>query len=46
MTGFLTPDSDLTNDTLKPLEILSKPVNPQVIIDTLHRMLGARQPGA
>lgn len=46
MTGFLTPNSDLTNDNWKPLEILSKPVNPQVIIDTLHRMLGARQPGA
>jgi len=44
MTGFLTHDSDLTNDRWKPLEILSKPVSPQTILDTLNRMLGAPMP--
>lgn len=43
MTGFLTQDSDLTDERWKPLEILSKPVNPQAIIETLHRMLGPPQ---
>jgi len=41
MTGFLTDDSDLTHDRWKPLEVLSKPVSPQTILDTLQRMLGA-----
>lgn len=44
MTGFLTHDSDLTNDRWKPLEILSKPVSPQTILDTLNRMLGTPIP--
>lgn len=44
MTGFLTHDSDLTNDRWKPLEILSKPVSPQTILDTLNRMLGTPLP--
>lgn len=44
MTGFLTHDSDLTNERWKPLEILSKPVSPQTILDTLNRMLGTPLP--
>ncbi|BAI72063.1 two-component response regulator [Azospirillum sp. B510] len=40
MTGYLTQDSDLKDDRWKPLEILSKPVNPRVICATLNRMLG------
>ncbi|MBP2227470.1 response regulator [Azospirillum agricola] len=40
MTGFLTQDTDLTDERWKPLEILSKPVNPQTILETLRRMLG------
>lgn len=43
MTGYLTQDSDLKNERWKPLEILSKPVNPRTICDTLHRMLGLSQ---
>lgn len=39
MTGYLTEDSDLKHDRWKPLEILSKPVNPRIICETLHRML-------
>lgn len=39
MTGYLTEDSDLKHDHWKPLEILSKPVNPRIICETLHRML-------
>lgn len=42
MTGYLTtesPDDALTNGTWRPLEILRKPVSPQVILDTLQRML-------
>ncbi|WP_372396532.1 response regulator [Azospirillum sp. HJ39] len=45
MTGFLTQDSDLTHERWKPLEILSKPVNPRTICNTLHRMLGLPQEG-
>jgi CheY-like chemotaxis protein len=44
MTGFLASESGddaLTNGTWRPLEILSKPVSPQAILDTLQRMLGA-----
>ncbi len=44
MTGFLTHDSDLTEERWKPLEILSKPVSPQLILDTLQRMLESRLP--
>jgi DNA-binding NtrC family response regulator len=40
MTGYLTEDSDLKHERWKPLEILSKPVNPRIICETLHRMLG------
>ncbi|CAO3421124.1 response regulator [Azospirillum doebereinerae] len=43
MTGYLTHDSDLTHERWKPLEILSKPVNPQTIVSTLKRMLEPRQ---
>ena len=39
MTGYLTEDSDLKHERWKPLEILSKPVNPRIICETLHRML-------
>lgn len=42
MTGFLSMDpgqDDLTSDSWKPLEILRKPVSPQVILDTLLRMM-------
>lgn len=47
MTGFLSlepGDNDLTAERWKPLEVLRKPVNPQVILSTLNRMLGL--PGA
>ena len=43
MTGFLSMDEgqdDLTSDRWKPLEILRKPVSPQVIVDTLLRLMG------
>lgn len=43
MTGFLSAepgDNDLTADRWKPLEVLRKPVSPQVILDTLNRLLG------
>ncbi|CBS86463.1 response regulator [Azospirillum lipoferum] len=40
MTGYLTEDSDLKHERWRPLEILSKPVNPRIICETLHRMLG------
>ncbi|MBP2314438.1 response regulator [Azospirillum soli] len=43
MTGFLSMDEgqdDLTSDRWKPLEILRKPVSPQVIVDTLLRLIG------
>lgn len=43
MTGYLTEDSDLKHERWKPLEILSKPVNPRIICETLHRMLGLPQ---
>ncbi|ANC91284.1 response regulator [Azospirillum humicireducens] len=43
MTGYLTEDSDLKHERWKPLEILSKPVNPRIICQTLHRMLGLPQ---
>lgn len=43
MTGYLTQDSDLKHDRWKPLEILSKPVNPRTICNTLNRMLGLPQ---
>lgn len=45
MTGYLTSESGndaLTDGSWSPLEILRKPVSPQVILDTLQRMLGAR----
>ncbi|HYG85774.1 MAG TPA: response regulator [Azospirillum sp.] len=41
MTGFLSAEDELTDGSWTPLEILRKPVNPQVILDTLQRMLGA-----
>ena len=44
MTGFLNAESGddaLTNGAWLPLEILPKPVSPQVILDTLQRMLGS-----
>ena len=43
MTRFLSMDEgqdDLTSDRWKPLEILRKPVSPQVIVDTLLRLMG------
>lgn len=43
MTGYLTQDSDLTQERWKPLEIFSKPVNPRTICETLNRMLGLPQ---
>ncbi|MBY6263308.1 response regulator [Azospirillum sp. 412522] len=43
MTGYLTQDSDLTDERWKPLEIFSKPVNPRTICSTLNRMLGLPQ---
>jgi CheY-like chemotaxis protein len=41
MTGYLAaePDDALTSGAWLPLEILRKPVSPQVILDTLQRML-------
>jgi len=42
MTGYLAEepgDDNLINGTWKPLEILRKPVSPQVILETLQRML-------
>jgi CheY-like chemotaxis protein len=43
MTGYLTQDSDLKHERWRPLEILSKPVNPRTICNTLNRMLGLPQ---
>lgn len=42
MTGFLALEpgqDDLTADVWKPLEILRKPISPQVILETLTRMV-------
>ncbi|WP_029007964.1 response regulator [Azospirillum halopraeferens] len=42
MTGFLSLDGnadDITGDAWKPLEVLRKPVSPQMILDTLERLL-------
>ncbi|HYH23529.1 MAG TPA: response regulator [Azospirillum sp.] len=42
MTGYLSfgpEDEDLTGDAGQSLEVLRKPVSPQVILDTLERLL-------
>jgi Response regulator containing CheY-like receiver, AAA-type ATPase, and DNA-binding domains len=42
MTGFLALEpgqDDLTADVWKPLEILRKPISPQVILETLARLM-------
>ncbi|MBP2290610.1 response regulator [Azospirillum rugosum] len=45
VTGFMPMEpgqDDLTSDIWKPLEILRKPVSPQVVLDTVHRLMTAR----
>lgn len=45
VTGFLSMEpgqDDLTSDSWKPLEILRKPVSPQLILDTVQRLMGNR----
>ena len=46
MTGFLSFDGEpdaITTDTGQPLVVLRKPISPQLILDTLERLL-ARPP--
>ncbi|MCW2243317.1 response regulator [Azospirillum canadense] len=45
VTGFLSIEpgqDDLTSPAWKPLEILRKPVSPQVILDTVQRLMATR----
>jgi len=47
MTGFLSlepGEDDLTSDAWKPLEVLRKPVSPQMILDTLTRLMAKPAP--